>query len=170
MEEASSAIPETPQAVSISTIQSNVNNITSSDQCLHADAKLSEYINALIAFQSQEAKNAYATIQEEVRTKFNSLKKEELRVENEKYLNLVNSWGLPDASKPQSFQLQSRRKSSTPIKKIANKKQKTADPTETECSNKFSTLAIEEIPESIEVDEDKDVTPPPCQKRPTHLP
>ncbi|GFS58614.1 hypothetical protein NPIL_254631 [Nephila pilipes] len=171
MEEASFATPETPQVVSIPTIQNIVTNITSSDQCLHADAKLSEYINniPLIAFQSQEAKNAYATdlytIQEEVRTKFNSLKKEELRVENEKYLNLVNSWGLPDASKPQSFQLQSRRKNSTPVKKIANKKQKTADPTETECSNKFSTLAIEELPESIEIDEDEDVTPPPMPKK-----
>ncbi|GFU49489.1 hypothetical protein NPIL_486761, partial [Nephila pilipes] len=81
MEEASSATPETPQVVSIPTIQNIVNNITSSDQCPHADAKLSEYINTipLIAFHSQEAKNTYATdlytIQEEVRTKFNSLKK-----------------------------------------------------------------------------------------------
>ncbi|GFU18002.1 hypothetical protein NPIL_142051 [Nephila pilipes] len=170
MEETNSIITETPQAVSIPAIQTRVSNILNSDQCLHADVKLSEYIQAipLIAFQCQEDKNTYAsdlyTIQEEVRAKYNTLKKE-LRAENEKFQSLVNSWGLPNADQPQSFQLQSRRKNSTPIKKTANKKQKITDPAETECSNKFSTLAIEELPESIEIDEDEDVTPPPMPKK-----
>ncbi|GFS99914.1 hypothetical protein NPIL_329901 [Nephila pilipes] len=171
MEESNSIITETPQAVSIPAIQTRVSSILTSDQCLHADIKLSEYIQAipLIAFQSQEKKNTYASdlysIQEEVRAKYNTLKKEELRTENEKFQSLVNSWGLPNADQPQSFQLQSRRKNSTPIKKTANKKQKITDPAETECSNKFSTLAIEELPENIEIDEDEDVTPPPMPKK-----
>ncbi|GFU43020.1 hypothetical protein NPIL_390111 [Nephila pilipes] len=90
MEETSSTMTETPQAVSIPTILNIVNSISNSDQCLYADAKLSEYINLTpqIVFHSQEEKNNYATefytIQEEVRSKFNTIKQEELRIENEK--------------------------------------------------------------------------------------
>ncbi|GFT69249.1 RNA-directed DNA polymerase from mobile element jockey, partial [Nephila pilipes] len=159
---------ETPQAVSIPTILALVNVINHSDQCLHADTKLAEYISQIpdIHFSSQEEKNNYSTelfsIQEEVRSKYNTLKHEELRLENAKYKDLVNSWGLPDATQPQKFQLQSRRKNSTPVKNIINKRQKTTETTE--CTNKFSDLNIEEPPEQIEIDDDEDVTPPPPKK------
>ncbi|GFT04049.1 hypothetical protein NPIL_182861 [Nephila pilipes] len=159
---------ETTQAVSIPTIMTIVNGINHSDQCLHADTKIAEYIAQIpnIQFQTQEEKNNYSSelfsIQEEVRSKYNTLKHEELRLENAKYKDLVNSWGLPDATKPQQFQLQSRRKKSTPIKNIINKRQKITETTE--CTNKFSDLIIEEPPEQIEIDEDEDVTPPPVKK------
>ncbi|GFT84025.1 hypothetical protein NPIL_297041 [Nephila pilipes] len=159
---------ETTQAVSIPTILALVNVINHSDQCLHADTKLAEYISQIpdIQFSSQEEKNNYSTelfsIQEEVRSKYNTLKHEELRLENAKYKDLVSSWGLPDATKPQQFQLQSRRKNSTPVKNIINKRQKTTETTE--CTNKFSDLIIEEPPEQIEIDDDEDVTPPPPKK------
>ncbi|GFU58479.1 hypothetical protein NPIL_703741, partial [Nephila pilipes] len=159
---------ETTQAVSIPTIMTIVNGINHSDQCLHADTKIAEYISQIpnIQFQTQEEKNNYSSelfsIQEEVRSKYNTLKHEELRLENAKYKDLVNSWGLPDATKPQEFQLQSRRKKSTPIKNIINKRQKITETTE--CTNKFSDLIIEEPPEQIEIDEDEDVTPPPVKK------
>ncbi|GFS50911.1 hypothetical protein NPIL_204841, partial [Nephila pilipes] len=161
---------DTVEAVSIPTIMTIVNNISTSDQCLQADTKLAEYINLIphINFNSQEEKNSYSTdlfsIQEEVRSKFNIIKHEELRIENEKYKELINSWGLPDANKPQHFQLQSRRKKSTPVKNVTSKKQKLTDATTTECSNKFDNLHIDEIPEQIEVDDDEDVTPPPPKK------
>ncbi|GFT45798.1 hypothetical protein NPIL_653711 [Nephila pilipes] len=80
MEENNSIMTETPQIVSIPTILNIVSNISNSDQCLHADAKLSEYIALIpqIVFQKQEEKNNYAselyTIQEEVRSKFNTIK------------------------------------------------------------------------------------------------
>ncbi|GFU38852.1 uncharacterized protein NPIL_35121, partial [Nephila pilipes] len=106
-----------------------------------------------------EEKNEYSThlyaIQEEVRGKFNLFKSEEIRQETEKYKNLINFWGLPDAVRPQAFQHQSRRKNSTPIKTPIAKKQRTT-PDETECQNRFQTLAIEEPVEEIEVDEASD--------------
>ncbi|GFT80195.1 hypothetical protein NPIL_626491, partial [Nephila pilipes] len=113
MDTAQSTTTETNQAVSIPTIKAIVSNITHSDQCLQADIKIEEYISYIptIHFSSQEEKNNYAsdlyTIQEEVRTKFNVLKHEELRVEIEKYKELISSWGLPDATKPYQFQIQS---------------------------------------------------------------
>ncbi|GFU43537.1 hypothetical protein NPIL_41981, partial [Nephila pilipes] len=82
---------DTVEAVSIPTILTIVKNITTSDQCLQADTKLAEYINLIphINFNSQEEKNSYSTdlfsIQEDVRSKFNIIKHEELRIENEKY-------------------------------------------------------------------------------------
>ncbi|GFS69970.1 hypothetical protein NPIL_387391 [Nephila pilipes] len=47
------------EAVSIPTIMTIVNNISHSDQCLHADTKITEYINLIpnINFNSQEEKN-----------------------------------------------------------------------------------------------------------------
>ncbi|GFS69969.1 hypothetical protein NPIL_387381 [Nephila pilipes] len=63
--------------------------------------------------------------------------------------------------------MQSRRKKSTPIKNVTSKKQKISDNTATECSNKFDSLHIDEIPEQIEVDDDEDVTPPPPKKSET---
>ncbi|GFS33178.1 hypothetical protein NPIL_475901, partial [Nephila pilipes] len=170
MDTAQSSTAETNQAVSIPTVKAIVNNIAHSDQCLQADIKIEEYISCIptIHFSSQEEKNNYAsdlyTIQEEVRTKFNVLKHEELRVENEKYKELISSWGLPDATKPYQFQIQSRRKKSTPVKNTISKKQKITDAPETECTNKFSNLIIEEPPEQIEVDNDEDVTPAPAKK------
>ncbi|GFT08170.1 hypothetical protein NPIL_249291 [Nephila pilipes] len=167
MDTAPSTTTETNQAVSIPTIKAIVGNITHSDQCLQADIKIEEYISCIpnIQFGSQEVKNNYAsdlyTIQEEVRTKFNVLKHEELRIENEKYKDLISSWGLPDATKPYQFQIQSRRKKSTPVKNTTSKKQKIADAPDTECTNQFSNLVIEEPPEQIEVDNDEDVTPAP---------
>ncbi|GFU23670.1 nucleic-acid-binding protein from transposon X-element [Nephila pilipes] len=170
MDTTQSSTAETNQAVSIPTIKAIVSNITHSDQCLQADIKIEEYISYIpsIQFSSQEEKNNYAsdlyTIQEEVRTKFNVLKHEELRIENEKYKELISSWGLPDATKPHQFQIQSRRKKSTPVKNTINKKQKIAEAPETECANKFNNLIIEEPPEQIEIDENEDVTPAPVKK------
>ncbi|GFU24986.1 putative RNA-directed DNA polymerase from transposon X-element, partial [Nephila pilipes] len=170
MDTAQASNTETVQAVSIPTIKAIVNNITHSDQCLQADVKIDQYISCIptIQFGSQEEKNNYAsdlyTIQEEVRTKFNVLKHEELRIENEKYKELISSWGLPDATKPFQFQIQSRRKKSTPVKNTINKKQKITDAQETECTNQFNNLIIEEPPEQIEVDNDEDVTPAPEKK------
>ncbi|GFT29995.1 hypothetical protein NPIL_383251 [Nephila pilipes] len=140
---------ETPQPVSIPTIMSIVNEIIHSDQCLQAYAKLEEYLSLIpqINFPTQEKKNEYASelyiIQEEVRSKFNVLMHEELRAENERYKDLINTWGLPDANRPQQFQMQSRRKKSTPIKTTTTKKQKITEPTATECTNKFTNLVIE---------------------------
>ncbi|GFT18489.1 hypothetical protein NPIL_518471 [Nephila pilipes] len=168
MDNIQATMTETPQAVSIPTIMAIVNGINHSDQCLHADTKIAEYISLIpsIQFHNQEEKNNYSselfTIQEEVRSKYNTLKYEELRLENEKYKDLVNSRGLPDATKPQQFQIQSRRKKSTPIKNVICKRQKITETTE--CTNKFSDLIIEEPPEQIEIDEDEDVTPPPAKK------
>ncbi|GFT54532.1 hypothetical protein NPIL_694801 [Nephila pilipes] len=156
---------ETPQAVSIPTIMTIVNNISHSELCLQADAKLEEYITLIpqITFNTQDEKNNYAselyTIQEEVRSKFNILKHEELRLENERYKDLINTWGSPDASRPQQFQLQSRRKKTTSVKITATKNQRVAESVETECSNKFNNLAIEEAPEQIEVDDDDESSP-----------
>ncbi|GFT51029.1 hypothetical protein NPIL_425481 [Nephila pilipes] len=172
MDSIQATLTETTQAVSIPTILALVNVIDHSDQCLHADTKLAEYISQIpnIQFSSQEEKNNYSTelfsIQEEVRSKYNTLKHEELRLENAKYKDLVNSWGLPDATKPQQFQLQSRRKNSTPVKNIINKRQKITETTE--CTNKFSDLIIEEPPEQIEIDDDEDVTPPPPKNLTLH--
>ncbi|GFS89821.1 hypothetical protein NPIL_545601 [Nephila pilipes] len=161
---------EAPVPVSIPTIKQLVANNTLSEQCLQADAKIEDYMNCIpqIHFSTQEEKNDYAadlyTIQEEVRSKFNILKHEELRQENEIFKDLINTWGLPDANRPQQFQFQSRRKKSTPIKSIAAKKQKIATTDTTECSNKFNDLVIDDIPEQIEID-DEDVTPPPAKKQ-----
>ncbi|GFU56738.1 hypothetical protein NPIL_320571 [Nephila pilipes] len=61
------------QPVSIPEIQILVNNLITSDQCLHADSKIEEYLNSIpqINFSSQKEKNEYSTnlysIQEEVR-------------------------------------------------------------------------------------------------------
>ncbi|GFU05805.1 hypothetical protein NPIL_461311 [Nephila pilipes] len=118
------------QAVSIPEIQTLVNNLTTSDQCLHADSKVEEYLNLIpqISFLNQEGENEYSTclytIQEEVRSKFNSFKYEEIKAETEKYKSLMNTWGLPDAGRSQAFQLQSRRKNNTPSKASQAKKQK----------------------------------------------
>ncbi|GFT38107.1 hypothetical protein NPIL_12421 [Nephila pilipes] len=152
--------PDAPVAVSIPTIKTIVDNITHSEQCLQADAKMEEYINLIpkIQFATQDDKNAYAadlyTIQEEVRAKFNIIKHEELRQENERFKQLINNWGLPDVNRPQQFQTQSRRKKTTPVKTTAAKKQKTTETDATECTNKFDSLAIEEIPEQIEIDDE----------------
>ncbi|GFT66174.1 hypothetical protein NPIL_246341 [Nephila pilipes] len=160
---------EMPTPVSIPTIQNLVANITHSDQCLQADAKMEEYITSIpqIQFATQDAKNSYAadlyTIQEEVRSKFNILKHEELRQETERYKDLINTWGLPEANRPQQFQLQSRRKKTTSVKTTIAKKQKLAESDATECSNKFNNLVIEETQEQIEID-DEDVNPPPVKK------
>ncbi|GFT87744.1 hypothetical protein NPIL_574011 [Nephila pilipes] len=162
--------PDAPVAVSIPTIKTIVDNITHSEQCLQADAKMEEYINLIprIQFATQDEKNAYAadlyTIQEEVRAKFNIIKHEELRQENERFKELINTWGLPDVNRPQQFQTQSRRKKTTPVKTTAAKKQKITETDATECTNKFDSLAIEEILEQIEID-DEDVTPPPTKKQ-----
>ncbi|GFT45230.1 hypothetical protein NPIL_497991 [Nephila pilipes] len=124
------AMQEMPIPVSIPIIQNLVANITHSDQCLQADAKMEEYITSIpqIQFATQDDKNSYAsnlyTIQEEVRSKFNILKHEELRQETERYKDLINTWGLPEASRPQQFQLQSRRKKTTSVKTTIAKKQK----------------------------------------------
>ncbi|GFT56896.1 putative RNA-directed DNA polymerase from transposon X-element [Nephila pilipes] len=123
-------------------------------------------IEATCSVTCPESKNNYSselyTIQEEVRSKFKVLKHEELRIENERYKDLINTWGLLDANYPQQFQLQSRRKKSTPIKTTIAKKQKISDPVETECTNKFTHLLIDEPPEEIEIvdSENEDVTPP----------
>ncbi|GFS76830.1 hypothetical protein NPIL_292331 [Nephila pilipes] len=114
---------------------------------------MEEYINLIpqIQFTNQDEKNVYAsdlyTIQEEVRAKFNTLKHEELRQENERYKELINTWGLPDVNRPQQFQSQSRRKKTTLVKTTAAKKQKITESDAAEGSNKFDSLAIEEIPE-----------------------
>ncbi|GFT78110.1 nucleic-acid-binding protein from transposon X-element [Nephila pilipes] len=163
------AMQEMPTPVSIPTIQHLVTSITHSDQCLQADAKMEGYISLIphIQFATQEDKNSYAsdlyTLQEEVRSKFNILKHEELRQETERYKDLINTWGLPEANRPQQFQLQSRRKKTTPVKSSTAKKQKITETDATECRNKFTTLAIEETTEEIEID-DEDVTPPPVKK------
>ncbi|GFU24741.1 hypothetical protein NPIL_350171 [Nephila pilipes] len=112
--------------VSIPEIQGLVNNLTTSDQCLHADSKIAEYLHSIpqINFLNQEEKSEYSshlyTIQEEVRGKFNLFKSEELRQETEKNKSLINSWGLPDSARPQLFQQQSRRKNSTHSEKTTN--------------------------------------------------
>ncbi|GFU16377.1 hypothetical protein NPIL_244671 [Nephila pilipes] len=166
----STTTSDLPTPVSIPTIRNLVANITHSDQCLQADAKMEEYITSIpqIQFATQDDKNSYAselyTIQEEVRSKFNILKHEELRQETERYKDLINTWGLPEASRPQQFQLQSRRKKTTSVKTTIAKKQKLAESDATECSNKFNNLVIEETPEQIEID-DEDVTPPPGKKQ-----
>ncbi|GFT36218.1 hypothetical protein NPIL_671551 [Nephila pilipes] len=157
--------------VSIPEIQGLVNNLSTSDQCLHADSKIAEYLLSIpqINFLNQEEKNEYSshlyTIQEEVRGKFNLFKSEELRQETEKYKNLINSWGLPDSARPQPFQQQSRRKNNTPIKTPSAKKQKTI-PEAAECQNRFQTLSIDEPIEEIEIDDaiDEVVTPAPPKK------
>ncbi|GFT99798.1 hypothetical protein NPIL_231831, partial [Nephila pilipes] len=156
--------------VSIPEIQGLVNNLSTSDQCLHADSKIAEYLNSMpqINFLNQEEKSEYSahlyTIQEEVRGKYNLFRSEELRQETEKYKSLINSWGLPDSARPQFFQ-QSRRKNSTPIKKTTAKKQRTTTDA-AECQNRFQTLAIDEPVEEIEIDDttDEDVTPAPPKK------
>ncbi|GFS70657.1 hypothetical protein NPIL_331591 [Nephila pilipes] len=167
---------EAPVPVSIPMIKQLVANLTISEQCLQADARIDEYISCIpqIHFSTQEEKNDYAadlyTIQEEVRSNFNVLKHEDLRHENERFKDLINTWGLPDANRPQQFQFQSRRKKkSTPIKSIAAKKQKTTTTDTTDCSNKFNNLVIDDIPEQIEID-DEDVTPPPIKKQYTPPP
>ncbi|GFU25339.1 hypothetical protein NPIL_124211, partial [Nephila pilipes] len=145
--------------------------LTTSDQCLHADSKIAEYLHSIpqINFLNQEEKNEYSahlcTIQEEVRSKFNLFKTNELRQETEKFQNLINSWGLPDSARPPLFQQQSRRKNSTPIKTPTAKKQRTTTDA-TECQNRFETLAIEESVEEIEIDDPTDevVTPAPAKK------
>ncbi|GFT79678.1 hypothetical protein NPIL_229371 [Nephila pilipes] len=53
-----------------------------------------DWLPSRINFPTQEKKNEYSsklyTIQEEVRSKFNVLKHEELRAENERYKDLIN--------------------------------------------------------------------------------
>ncbi|GFS93735.1 hypothetical protein NPIL_507921 [Nephila pilipes] len=157
--------------VSIPEIQGLVNNLSTSEQCLHADSKIEEYLNSIpqIIFLKQEEKNEYSThlyaIQEEVRGKFNLYKSDELRQETEKFKTLINSWGLPDAARPQTFQHQSRRKNCTPIKNPIAKKQRTTTD-DTECQNRFQSLAIQEPIEEIEIDDvnDEDVPPPQPEK------
>ncbi|GFS93731.1 hypothetical protein NPIL_507901 [Nephila pilipes] len=146
------------QPVSIPEIQRLVSALATSDQCLHADTKIEEYLNSIpqITFTNQEEKNTYSTslysIQEEIRGKYNSFKLEEIKTETDKYKSLINSWGLPDANRPQAFHVQARRKNNTPIKTPTAKKQKTT-PEAAECQNRFQTLTIEEPIEEIEIDD-----------------
>ncbi|GFU19980.1 hypothetical protein NPIL_518421 [Nephila pilipes] len=85
--------------VSIPEIQGLVNNLSTSDQCLHADSKIAEYLHSIpqINFLNQEEKSEYTshlyTLQEEVRGKFNLYKSEEIRQETEKFKNLINTHG-----------------------------------------------------------------------------
>ncbi|GFU13197.1 hypothetical protein NPIL_112181, partial [Nephila pilipes] len=71
MDSIQATMTETTQAVSIPTIMAIVNGINHSDQCLHADTKIAEYISLIpsIQFHNQEERNNYSsvlfTIQEE---------------------------------------------------------------------------------------------------------
>ncbi|GFT13741.1 hypothetical protein NPIL_646061 [Nephila pilipes] len=163
------------QQISIPEIQKLVSNLATSDQSLHADSKIEEYLNSIpqINFATQDEKNEYSTslysIQEEIRGKYNSFKFEEIRTETDKYKSLINSWGLPDANRPQAFQVQSRRKNNTPIKTPTAKKQKTT-PETSDCQNRFQTLSIEEPVEEIEIDEENDEVVTPALPKKTYAP
>ncbi|GFT75644.1 uncharacterized protein NPIL_99571 [Nephila pilipes] len=149
------------EAVSIPDVFAVIQAINTTHQCLKADARLAEYIAAipLINFERTEDQINYEmdllSIQEEARLKFCTIKQEEFRLENERYKELLNSWGLPD----NNYQTQSKKiQQNHPLQK----KQKTTSQDPTECNNRFNNLTVEEPPEKIEIDqsEDEDVTPP----------
>ncbi|GFT78680.1 hypothetical protein NPIL_522931 [Nephila pilipes] len=118
------------QAVSIPEIQTPVNNLTTSDQCLHADSKVEEYLNLIpqISFLNQEEKNEYSTslytIQEEVRSKFNSFKYEDIKAETEKYKSLMNSAGTPGRRPFSSLPTTVEKKKQQPGKSFSGKETK----------------------------------------------
>ncbi|GFT01293.1 hypothetical protein NPIL_644441 [Nephila pilipes] len=155
------------EAVSIPDVVSIIQAINTTDQCLKADTRIAEYIAAipLINFERTEDQINYKmdllSIHEEVRLKFSTIKQEEFRLENERYKELLNSWGLPE----NNYQTQSRKKKN-PTKPSTSKKQNTTSQDPTECNNRFNNLTIEEPPEKIEIDQSggEDITPPAPKK------
>ncbi|GFT26291.1 hypothetical protein NPIL_539631 [Nephila pilipes] len=100
------------EAVSIPDVVGVIQAISTIDQCLKADARIAEYIAAipLINFERTEDQINYKmdllSMHEEVRLKFSAINQEEFRLENERYKELLNSWGLPE----NKYQTQSKKK------------------------------------------------------------
>ncbi|GFT18662.1 hypothetical protein NPIL_128111 [Nephila pilipes] len=90
------------ESVSIPDVVAIIQAINITDQCRKADARIAEYIAAipLINFERTEDQINYKmdllSIQEEVRLKFSTIKQEEFCLGNERYKELLNSWGLPE--------------------------------------------------------------------------